>query len=147
MKILGVDFDRLDLKSFKIKDFLNGCSASMLSGLTNDTKTITLIRQREAICQACPLGQKNETSCYRDMQISELQVKRKEIEKEFLNSDLNFKQKEALIVQKLNAWIENETPKRLHTISVHTNKPILGCGCIRKCKQANENNHCPAGKW
>lgn len=147
MKILGVDFDRIDYKNFKLGEFLNGCSSATIAGITNNSETTQLIKERETICQACPLGQQNDTTCYRDISLNDARDKRKEIEKEFVSSNLNFQQKEQAIVHKLQTWIKAETVNRLHTLHAVSKQPILGCGCIRKCKQAAKTNSCPAGKW
>lgn len=34
-----------------------------------------------------------------------------------------------------------------HTIHAETKLPVLGCGCLIKCKAARAKSECPAQKW
>jgi hypothetical protein len=145
--IFGVNFD---LENFKFKDFLTGCSNEILGKLDLQPKKVKEIAEyRIAICKACPLGQVNGVTCFRDVSNDDYKNINDIANIKFdpVTNNLDFQQLQFNKQQFINDEIKKLTLLRKHTIHEDSDEPIFGCGCLLNCKTSNLGSSCPANKW
>lgn len=60
---------------------------------------------------------------------------------------LEIHQKRLEICHGCNVNVDGACSNLRHTIHAETGLPVLGCGCLIKCKSARMKSECPAQKW
>jgi hypothetical protein len=140
-----------DYKNFSLTEFISGCGSVLLDAINlQSEKTKEVAAYRIKICNACPLGKVNGTVCYRDMSPEqEVAITQKAIgdNENILVNIHDFQQKERVKNAMVMFAIREEIKKKTHVISEIDNNPVLGCGCLIKCKVSSLSSSCPAGKW